>query len=67
MAAVSKGVNTVLFFQDKDDATQDGNDLRLAFQTTHSISRERSTTEEQTKDGTLKDAGAENEIGRAHV
>ena len=60
MAAVSKGVNTVLFFQDKDDATQDGNDLRLAFQTTHSISRERSTTEEQTKDGTLKDAGAEN-------
>ena len=41
MAAVSKGVNTVLFFQDKDDATQDGNDLRLAFQTTHSISRER--------------------------
>lgn len=60
MAAVSKGQNTVLFFQDMDDANTDGNDLRLAFQTSHSISRERSTTEEETKDGTLKDAGSEN-------
>lgn len=60
MAAVSKGQNTVLFFQDMDDVNTDGNDLRLAFQTSHSISRERSTTEEQTKDGTLKDAGSEN-------
>ena len=60
MAAVSKGQNTVLFFQDMDDTSTDGNDLRLAFQTSHSISRERSTTEEQTKDGTLKDAGSEN-------
>lgn len=60
MAAVSKGVNTVLFFQDKEDVTANGNDLRLAFQTSHSISRERATTEEATKDGTLKDAGAEN-------
>lgn len=60
MAAVSKGQNTVLFFQDMDDTSTDGNALRLAFQTSHSISRERSTTEEQTKDGTLKDAGSEN-------
>lgn len=60
MAAVSKGQNTVLFFQDMDDTSTNGNDLRLAFQTSHSISRERSTTEEQTKDGTLKDAGSEN-------
>lgn len=60
MAAVSKGQNTVLFFQDMDDANTEGNDLRLAFQTSHSISRERSTTEEETKDGTLKDAGSEN-------
>lgn len=60
MAAVSKGQNTVLFFQDMDDTSTNGNDLRLAFQTSHSISRERSTTEEETKDGTLKDAGSEN-------
>lgn len=58
--AVSKGIKTVLFFQALDDKSKDGNKLRLAFQTSHSISRERETYEEQTKDGTLKDAGNEN-------
>lgn len=59
MAKVSKGINTVLFFQALDDSTTDGNQLRLAFQTDHSISRERETMEEQTKDGMLKDTGNE--------
>lgn len=56
---VSKGQKTVLFFQAIDDANTDGNDLRLAFQTDHSLNRERETMEEQTKDGTLKDTGNE--------
>lgn len=58
--AVSKGQKTVLFFQAMDDTTTDGNALRLAFQTEHSLSRERESIEENTKDGTLKDAGNEN-------
>lgn len=57
---VSKGQKTVLFFQAMDDATTDGNKLRLAFQTDHELSRERESIEEATKDGTLKDTGSEN-------
>lgn len=60
MAEVSRGQQTVLFFQDMDDTTADGNQLRLAFQTTHSLNREKETIEEQTKDGTLKGVGNEN-------
>lgn len=58
--AVSKGQKTVLFFQAMDDSSTDGNKLRLAFQTDHELSRERESIEEATKDGTLKDTGAEN-------
>lgn len=57
--AVSKGQKTVLFFQSMDGKETDGNKLRLAFQTEHSLSRERETIDEQTKDGTLKDVGNE--------
>lgn len=57
---VSKGTKTVLFFQAMDDKTTDGNQLRLAFQTEHELSRERESIEENTKDGTLKDTGSEN-------
>ena len=60
MAEVSRGQQTVLFFQDMDDTTSDGNQLRLAFQTQHSLNREKETLEEQTKDGTLKGVGNEN-------
>lgn len=60
MAEVSRGQQTVLFFQDMDDTTTDGNQLRLAFQTSHSLNREKETLEEQTKDGTLKGVGNEN-------
>lgn len=59
MTTVSKGQKTVLFFQKLNDATTDGNKLRLAFQTDHSLSRERESIEEATKDGTLKDTGNE--------
>ncbi|AVP37420.1 phage major tail protein, TP901-1 family [Staphylococcus felis] len=58
--AVSKGSKTVLFFQAKDDATTDGNKLRLAFQTEHTFNSERETIEESTKDGVLKGVGEEN-------
>lgn len=60
MAEVSRGQKTVLFFQSMEGTETDGNQLRLAFQTDHSISRERETIEEQTKDGTLKGTGNEN-------
>lgn len=59
MAKAIKGINTVLFFQALGDQESDGNKLRLAFQTDHSISRERETIEEQTKDGMVKDTGNE--------
>lgn len=58
--AVSKGIKTVLFFQAMDGVETDGNKLRLAFQTEHSLNRERETIEEATKDGMLKDVGSEN-------
>lgn len=57
MANISpiKGQNKVLFFQGMDDIETDGNKLRLAFQTEHSLSQERELIEESTKDGVLKE------------
>src|SRR5699024_8551952 len=52
-----QGMKKVLFFQSMDDATTDGNDLRLAFQTEHTLSMEREEIDELTKDGRLKDTG----------
>ena len=52
-----QGMKKVLFFQAIDDATTDGNDLRLAFQTEHTLSMEREEIDELTKDGRLKDTG----------
>lgn len=52
-----QGVKKVLFFQAMDDTTTDGSGLRLAFQTEHTLTQERETIEELTKDGNIKDAG----------
>ena len=52
-----QGTKKVLFFQAMDDTTVDGNSLRLAFQTEHTLTMEREELEEITKDGTLKDTG----------
>lgn len=52
-----QGVKKVLFFQSMDDTTTDGSGLRLAFQTEHTLSQERETIEELTKDGNIKDTG----------
>lgn len=52
-----QGMKKVLFFQAMDDSTTDGNELRLAFQTEHTLSQERDEIEEMTKDGALKDTG----------
>ena len=52
-----QGVKKVLFFQAMDDTTTDGSGLRLAFQTEHTLTRERETIEELTKDGNIKDTG----------
>lgn len=52
-----QGMKKVLFFQSMDDATSNGNDLRLAFQTEHTLSMEREEIDELTKDGRLKDTG----------
>lgn len=52
-----QGMKKVLFFQSMDDATANGNDLRLAFQTEHTLSMEREEIDELTKDGRLKDTG----------
>lgn len=52
-----QGMKKVLFFQALDDTTSDGNSLRLAFQTEHTLSMEREEIEEVTKDGTIKDTG----------
>lgn len=49
-----KGQKKVLFFQAMDDTENDGNELRLAFQTEHTLSRERDLMEEMTKDGMIK-------------
>lgn len=50
-----KGQKKVLFFQAMDDVATDGNLLRLAFQTEHTLTKERELIEEVTKDGTLKE------------
>lgn len=50
-----QGVKKVLFFQAMDDTTTDGSGLRLAFQTEHTLTQERETIEELTKDGNIKD------------
>lgn len=50
-----KGQKKVLFFQSFDDAETDGNKLRLAFQTEHTLTKERETIEEATKDGIVKE------------
>lgn len=52
-----QGVKKVLFFQAMDDTTTDGSGLRLAFQTEHTLTQERETIEELTKDGNIKDTG----------
>lgn len=52
-----KGQKKVLFFQSIDGIEVDGNKLRLAFQTEHSLSKERETIEEATKDGVIKETG----------
>ncbi|AMQ66684.1 major tail protein [Bacillus phage Mgbh1] len=52
-----KGQKKVLFFQSMDGTETDGNKLRLAFQTEHTLSRERELIEEMTKDGMIKDTG----------
>lgn len=52
-----KGQKKILFFQGLDGTETDGNKLRLAFQTEHSLSRERELIEEATKDGILKETG----------
>lgn len=52
-----KGQKKVLFFQSIDGIEVDGNKLRLAFQTEHSLSKERETIEEATKDGIIKETG----------
>lgn len=57
MVKAIQGMKKVLFFQSLDDTTTDGNELRLAFQTEHTLSMEREELEELTKDGTLKDTG----------
>lgn len=55
-----QGMKKVLFFQALDDSTTDGNGLRLAFQTEHTLTMEREEMEEVTKDGTIKDTGEVN-------
>lgn len=52
-----QGVKKVLFFQAMDDTSTDGSGLRLAFQTEHTLTQERETIEELTKDGNIKDTG----------
>ena len=52
-----QGMRKVLFFQAMDDSSSDGNSLRLAFQTEHTLTMEREEIEEVTKDGTIKDTG----------
>jgi len=52
-----KGQKKVLFFQSFDGTETDGNKLRLAFQTEHTLSKEREVIEEATKDGVLKETG----------
>lgn len=50
-----KGQKKILFFQSMDGTEDDGNKLRLAFQTEHTLTRERELIEETTKDGMLKE------------
>lgn len=50
-----KGQKMVLFFQGMEDDTSDGNQLRLAFQTEHTLTKERELMEEMTKDGMIKE------------
>lgn len=52
-----QGMKKVLFFQALDGTDSDGNGLRLAFQTEHTLTMEREEIEEVTKDGTIKDTG----------